>query len=158
MSETADRVKKIVVEHLGVEPDKVTEDASFIDDLGLLLQPILLEAPPGADHVIVAAEGMALEKQVRTPPFLRLPNVGHLMDEQVDVGLALREVFGPEIAAGVEVQVPRRGHHIIDRLQRPPFALDQLDLRVIDGRTEYRAAKRDFAGGERTSIHAGLLA
>ena len=34
MSETAGRVKKIVVEHLGVEQDKVTEDASFIDDLG----------------------------------------------------------------------------------------------------------------------------
>ncbi len=34
MSETADRVKKIVVEHLGVEEDKVTPDASFIDDLG----------------------------------------------------------------------------------------------------------------------------
>ncbi|MBW8785367.1 MAG: acyl carrier protein [Novosphingobium sp.] len=34
MSDTADRVKKIVVEHLGVEPEKVTEDASFIDDLG----------------------------------------------------------------------------------------------------------------------------
>ena len=34
MSETAERVKKIVVEHLGVEQDKVTEDASFIDDLG----------------------------------------------------------------------------------------------------------------------------
>ncbi len=34
MSETADRVKKIVVEHLGVETDKVTEEASFIDDLG----------------------------------------------------------------------------------------------------------------------------
>jgi acyl carrier protein len=34
MSETADRVKKIVVEHLGVEQDKVTEEASFIDDLG----------------------------------------------------------------------------------------------------------------------------
>ncbi len=30
----AERVKKIVVEHLGVESDKVTEDASFIDDLG----------------------------------------------------------------------------------------------------------------------------
>ena len=28
------RVKKIVVEHLGVEEDKVTKDASFIDDLG----------------------------------------------------------------------------------------------------------------------------
>ena len=34
MSETADRVKKIVVEHLGVEDEKVTTDSSFIDDLG----------------------------------------------------------------------------------------------------------------------------
>ena len=34
MSETAERVKKIVVEHLGVEKEKVTEEASFIDDLG----------------------------------------------------------------------------------------------------------------------------
>ena len=34
MSDIADRVKKIVVEHLGVEADKVTENASFIDDLG----------------------------------------------------------------------------------------------------------------------------
>ena len=34
MSDTAERVKKIVVEHLGVEADKVTPDASFIDDLG----------------------------------------------------------------------------------------------------------------------------
>ena len=34
MSDIADRVKKIVVEHLGVEEDKVTENAHFIDDLG----------------------------------------------------------------------------------------------------------------------------
>ncbi len=34
MSETADRVKKIVVEHLGVDSEKVSEEASFIDDLG----------------------------------------------------------------------------------------------------------------------------
>jgi acyl carrier protein len=35
MSENiAERVKKIVVDHLGVEPDKVTDSASFIDDLG----------------------------------------------------------------------------------------------------------------------------
>jgi acyl carrier protein len=34
MSETSERVKKIVVEHLGVEAEKVTEEASFIDDLG----------------------------------------------------------------------------------------------------------------------------
>ena len=34
MSDTADRVKKIVVEHLGVDEDKVVDNASFIDDLG----------------------------------------------------------------------------------------------------------------------------
>ena len=34
MSDTADRVKKIVVEHLGVDADKVKTEASFIDDLG----------------------------------------------------------------------------------------------------------------------------
>ncbi len=34
MSDIAERVTKIVVEHLGVEESKVTENASFIDDLG----------------------------------------------------------------------------------------------------------------------------
>ncbi len=34
MSEIADKVKKIVVEHLGVEESKVSNEASFIDDLG----------------------------------------------------------------------------------------------------------------------------
>lgn len=34
MSDIAERVKKIVVEHLGVEEAKVTPEASFIDDLG----------------------------------------------------------------------------------------------------------------------------
>ena len=34
MSDVAERVKKIVVEHLGVEESKVVESASFIDDLG----------------------------------------------------------------------------------------------------------------------------
>ena len=34
MSDVAERVKKIVVEHLGVEEAKVVETASFIDDLG----------------------------------------------------------------------------------------------------------------------------
>ena len=34
MSDVADRVKKIVLEHLGVDEAKVVENASFIDDLG----------------------------------------------------------------------------------------------------------------------------
>jgi acyl carrier protein len=34
MSSVEDRVKKIVVEQLGVSEDQVTPDASFVDDLG----------------------------------------------------------------------------------------------------------------------------
>ena len=34
MSNTASRVRSIIVEHLGVEEKDVTENASFIDDLG----------------------------------------------------------------------------------------------------------------------------
>ena len=33
MSDIAERVKKIVVEHLGVDASKVTDSSSFIDDL-----------------------------------------------------------------------------------------------------------------------------
>ncbi len=34
MSEVADRVRKIVVEQLDVDPSKVVDNANFIDDLG----------------------------------------------------------------------------------------------------------------------------
>lgn len=34
MSEVGDKIKKIIVDHLGVDAAKVTDDASFIDDLG----------------------------------------------------------------------------------------------------------------------------
>ncbi|MBP5160700.1 MAG: acyl carrier protein [Alphaproteobacteria bacterium] len=34
MSDIAERVKKIIVEHLGVDAEKVKDSASFIDDLG----------------------------------------------------------------------------------------------------------------------------
>ncbi len=34
MSDVAERVKKIVVEHLGVDEGKAVGNASFIDDLG----------------------------------------------------------------------------------------------------------------------------
>ena len=34
MSDTLEKVQAIVVEHLGVDEDKVVDNASFIDDLG----------------------------------------------------------------------------------------------------------------------------
>ncbi len=34
MSSTAEKVKEIVVQQLGVSPDQVTDEAKFIEDLG----------------------------------------------------------------------------------------------------------------------------
>ena len=33
--ESTDRIKKIIVNRLGVDESKITEDSSFVDDLGL---------------------------------------------------------------------------------------------------------------------------
>ncbi|MDO6407967.1 acyl carrier protein [Pantoea phytobeneficialis] len=34
MSDIQDRVKKIIIEQLGVKPEEVTNEKSFVDDLG----------------------------------------------------------------------------------------------------------------------------
>ena len=51
--DVAATVKRIVVDHLGVEEDKVTEEASFIDDLG-------------ADSLDTVELVMALEEELDT--------------------------------------------------------------------------------------------
>ena len=53
MSDIAERVKKIVIDHLGVDADKVVESASFIDDLG-------------ADSLDTVELVMALEEEFET--------------------------------------------------------------------------------------------
>ena len=53
MSTIEERVKKIVVEQLGVEEDKITLDASFVDDLG-------------ADSLDTVELVMALEEEFET--------------------------------------------------------------------------------------------
>ena len=52
-SEIESRVKKIVVEQLGVKEDEVTNDASFVDDLG-------------ADSLDTVELVMALEEEFET--------------------------------------------------------------------------------------------
>ncbi len=53
MSSVEDRVKKIVVEQLGVKDDEVTPEASFVDDLG-------------ADSLDTVELVMALEEEFET--------------------------------------------------------------------------------------------
>jgi acyl carrier protein len=50
MSDVAERVKKIVVEHLNIDPGKVTNSANFIEDLG-------------ADSLVVVELVMAFEEE-----------------------------------------------------------------------------------------------
>lgn len=53
MSTTEERVKKIVVEQLGVKDEEVTNEASFVDDLG-------------ADSLDTVELVMALEEEFKT--------------------------------------------------------------------------------------------
>ena len=53
MSSVDERVKKIVVEQLGVKEEEVTNEASFVDDLG-------------ADSLYTVELGMALEEEFKT--------------------------------------------------------------------------------------------
>mgnify|MGYP006324324213 CR=1 FL=1 len=53
MSSVEERVKKIVVEHLGVKEEEVTNKASFVDDLG-------------ADSLDTVELVMALEEEFET--------------------------------------------------------------------------------------------
>ena len=53
MSDVAERVKKIVVEQLGVKEEEVTLEASFVDDLG-------------ADSLDTVELVMALEEEFET--------------------------------------------------------------------------------------------
>ena len=53
MSSVEERVKKIVAEQLGVKSEEVTNDASFVDDLG-------------ADSLDTVELGMALEEEFET--------------------------------------------------------------------------------------------
>lgn len=53
MSDVADRVKKIVVEQLGVKEDEVSNESSFVDDLG-------------ADSLDTVELVMALEEEFET--------------------------------------------------------------------------------------------
>jgi len=94
MSDIGERVKKIVVEHLGVEPDKVNDQASFIDDLG-------------ADSLDTVELVMAFEEEfsVEVPDedAEKLQTVGdvikYIEDKQV-VLLALDNPFTDPVADG----------------------------------------------------------
>lgn len=68
MSDIVERVKKIVVEQLGVEADQVTVEANFVEDLGAdsldtVELVMALEEEFGCEIPDEAAEGIATVQQ-----------------------------------------------------------------------------------------------
>ena len=74
---TEDRIKKIVVDQLGVKPDQVTPEAKFIEDLG-------------ADSLDTEALVMALEEEfgneIPDEEAEKLVTVGHVVSYIEDNG------------------------------------------------------------------------
>ena len=101
MSDIADRVKKIVVEHLGVEAEKVQDNANFIDDLGadsldtveLVMafeEEFNVEIPDDAAETIVTV-GDAVSSSRRTPPKARAAGRPDAPARAVDQGAGRRD-------------------------------------------------------------------
>src|SRR5262245_7073317 len=103
------------------------------DDFRLLLEPVAPKRTLGLKPIVIAAEWMAHQRQVETAALLRLPDMGQLVDE---ISLLSNWLFGeivrPAAAVWMEVDVPHRCHGGASGLERPPFAFDQPDPRIID--------------------------
>ncbi len=98
MSDIAERVKKIVVDHLGVDADKVVEGASFIDDLGadsldtveLVMafeEEFGIEIPDdAADSILTVGDAVK---------FIEKAQADFSLTSQGDMGRAYRPASGP---------------------------------------------------------------
>lgn len=120
------------------------------DDFRLLLKAVVLEASARLDLISVAAERVPHQRQIESPAFLRLPDMGQLVDEEtLPMERLARKIVRPEVRVRVEVDVAHRGHGDALRLERPPFAADHSHALIIDRIAEDRTGKLDLAGCQR---------
>ena len=120
------------------------------DDFRLLLKAVVLERPAGLQAVAVAAERMAHQRQVEAPALLRLPDVGHFVNEQALPMERLaakssdqRSPWGWKWMLPIGAIADRRGwngHHL-RRTSRTRS--------IVDGVAEDGSCELDFARGER---------
>ena len=86
MSEdVSSKVKKIVADHLGIDEAKVTEESSFIDDLG-------------ADSLDTVELVMAFEEEKVTEEASFIDDLGADSLDTVELVMAFEEEFGSEIS------------------------------------------------------------
>ena len=116
------------------------------DDFGLLLQPVSFERFSGHERISILAEGMAHQRQIESAAPLALPDMREFVDEKSLPPQRLgREIFRPQIAVRMEVDVAGRRHRGVPGMQGPPFAAHHFHAGVIDRVAEDGAGKRDLA-------------
>ena len=123
-------------------------EEAVTDDLCLLLEPVAVEALAVPKLITVTAKWMTHQRQIIFAMFLRLPDMGHFVDEQP----LQRQWFGGEIVrparvGGMEMDVAGRSHDDAPGLERKPSAAHDTHPRIIDRRPEDRAGEGDFAIG-----------
>src|SRR5204862_7311894 len=120
----------------------------------LLLESVAVERLARLDGEVVAAKGMAHQRQVEAALGLRLPHVRHFVDEKSLPGERLfREVLRPAAAVRMEIDVAHWRHGSAVRLKRPPFALDEEDARNIDRFAEDGADEIDLSRRQMPRAH-----
>src|SRR5262249_42621038 len=108
------------------------------DDLRLLLDAIAVERLAGFESVAGTAEGMAHQQQVAASAGLRLPDMGHLMQEQgLQTGPFGAVILAPQPAFGVGVDVAHRRDQYVPGLEREEGAAADRHPFAVDGIAEH---------------------
>jgi hypothetical protein len=124
---------------------------SMANYFGLLLKAIVLESPSALEVVAVSAEWMTHQRKVESPALLSLPHVRELVHEKtLPMERLAREILGPEVGMGMEMDVAHRRHRHALRLERPPLAPHHSHAAVVDSVAEDRSGERDLAGCQRS--------
>lgn len=107
------------------------------DHLRLLLKAVPAEGAAFDEFVVVAAEGVPHQRQIEAAAGLRLPYMGHFMDEQpLEREALFREIIRPQRAIVMKVNIAGRSHDGSPGLEWPPSAADHPDAAVVDRITE----------------------
>ena len=127
MSDTAERVKKIVVEHLNVDADKVTDTASFIEDLGadsldtveLVMafeEEFGIEIPDdAAESIVTVGDAVKYHRQGATPLKVRRDSDAQGRCHRNGSGHAARLRRRGNMVAAARRKIRRQSDHQVPR-------------------------------------------
>ena len=123
-------------------------------DFRLLLKAIAIERSAFMKLISIAAERMPHQRQVQLSLGLRLPYVSHLVNEEaLPAKRLLRKILRPDAAFGMEIDIAHRRQCSVAGMKRPPFPLEQPNLRIVDRVAEDRLGDFNLAGSEHPICH-----